>query len=76
MNLSVPDSAETYEHHLAAALAAGAKLKPRLPTSRYAAGDLVADPTHGIGVVLFFPRAGKMKVVFERGVRRVSCANQ
>jgi hypothetical protein len=48
--------------------------RPYAPRESYAAGERVAHPSFGVGVVTGTPGAGKVEVAFPSGMRVLACA--
>lgn len=48
----MPDAAETYEHQIATAQAAGAEVKDYDSSASYSPGELVRSPYYELGVVI------------------------
>lgn len=68
MNRSTQDEADTYEHQLAAALAAGATVRSYDQSSVYRTGELVRHDRDGLGVVIGLSK-GYVEIWFAGGKR-------
>lgn len=62
------DAAETYEHQIAAAQAAGAEVRDYDSSASYSPGELVRKPREGVGVVIGLSK-GYVDVWFAREKR-------